>query len=114
MPLGVADAPAYVLAAAIDNTYGWKVVKSLIAMYVVSTNDGSNYWKAELRKDGTLVGSTQATASGGPDAWIKRTEGPVSTSIATSYSALEVYVDYVGTPGGLYISALTYVREVIA
>jgi hypothetical protein len=76
--------------------------------YIVTTNDGSNYWRIVLAADNGTVATTIKeinTSALAPNGWRKLTNTAFDVaSITTSQNILYVSVAKVGTPGALYIA----------
>lgn len=90
-------------SASIDRTLTY--VRWSQAWYVLTTNDGSNYWTITLKDvDGTVIKSF-TTAAGAASTWTlnQATTFDVASS-GTADIMLSVYCDKTGAPGALYLA----------
>lgn len=86
------------------NPGGIKILKYMIGLRVITTNNGSNYWTVHLQKvDGTsytLVGSVNTSAlSAGTWATVETT---LNHSVDSAVDLLYIECQTTGSPGSLY------------
>lgn len=74
-------------------------------LHVATTNDGSNYWKLELRKaDATVIHTLDSSAMSAGTTTLLRGSG-INYAVATSVVGLYVQIYKVGSPGNYYAYA---------
>lgn len=80
-----------------------EIKEMYIAVYVVGTNDGSNYWGFDLRDmNGSLHVVTTSAIS--PDTWTMLSVTGLSTTKGTADMFLYIRATQVGSPGNFYAS----------
>lgn len=76
------------------------------AVYVATTNDGSNYWDLQLRElPGTSGLASLNTSAISPDTWSELSDTSVDLALTASYYAVYIRGVKVGSPGNLYLPA---------
>lgn len=95
--------------------YDQYIVDFRATAYVVTTNNGSNYWDIKLMKlDGasaaTLI-TTASTSAASANTWT-RLKQTVGALLGTGMDGLEIAMEKTGGPGTMYVSAMVTYRLV--
>lgn len=75
------------------------------AIFVATTNDGSNYWSLILRKPGPTTLATLTTASASADTWTLLGDMSIGEAVTTGEVYLWIRAEKTGSPGNLYLGA---------
>lgn len=74
------------------------------AVYVLTTNDSSNYWQVQLKQEGGGVLVTLSTQGNSPGVYYVESSTGLSISKDTSHKLLYVSASKVGSPGAIFLS----------
>jgi len=92
----------------------YRILRWVQGVYVVTTNNASNYWTITLRRiDGVTVTDIDSftTAAFSPDTWNKRDSGALAHDVASTIEMVNVIVIKTGSPGSIYVGGpAVYVR----
>jgi hypothetical protein len=82
------------------------VVSWYQAIYIVTTNDGSNYWTVSLKRlsDHVTIASFDTSAMS-PGTWARNSETGLGLAITTSHLGLYIHMAKTGSPGNWYLMA---------
>ena len=89
-----------------------------VSSYVGTTNNGSNYWTAEIRSVNEVYGTattiqTLNTSADAANTFVRK-RGACSTNVPTNYGFIDFYVSTkTGTPGMWTAQTLLYYRLII-
>lgn len=85
-----------------------------VAVYVINTNDGANYWTISAQTGNGSVIATVTTGGGvpiAPDTWavVETTAMGVDPLVAATHSIVQITLVATGTPGDLSLIPMFYV-----